>query len=525
MPEPSNQFQALVQSLKQYAKQNPWNLLTVLILAEWAQLVLFGTGGNEFTDFALGTDYVSAIQSNALLFVGFLWLTHTRYAKFILAFLALVLAAVSPLCLITGGALINPQNIDTLLATDFAESWSLLSTIPLQHCIPMFILAAVVLTLLFAFVRPFSADERRTKKIWGLFVLASLPLLFLSTPIGDITLSLISGKVLQAKKSTWHVTGKLDRRSDVKNYVLVIGESLRADALQLYGNRYPTSPFLNSVPVKFVGTMVSPCFSTMCAVPLLLALTEEGNFSRAAPENNTVALAKEAGFQTYWVSAQGQIGSFEIPISRIAASADEQHFESKHDDFGLLPIVQKILKTPTQAKRLIVVHTYGSHENTCDRVKDFKKTIQTGKEPFFDCYLASAHKADTVLRQLADELNAAGEAWSMIFTADHALEFYRTEAKEELTCCRNAKHRKQYEVPFVELGFNVRRTVRTSGPKSLADFPQYFPTWIGVTTNKTPAGFNIFAPGQEKPQVILPPSKAVPWDSLEEGGSLDVLLR
>ena len=110
-------------------------------------------------------------------------------------------------------------------------------------------------------------------------------------------------------------------------------------------------------------------------------------------------------------------------------------------------------------------------------------------------------------------------------TADHALEFYRTRAKEELTCCRNAKHCKQYEVPFVELGFNVRRTVRTSGPKSLADFPQYFPTWIGVTTNKTPAGFNIFAPGQEKPQVILPPSKAVPWDSLEEGGSLNALLR
>lgn len=525
MPEPSNQFQALVQSLKQYAKQNPWNLLTALILAEWAQLVLFGTGGNEFTDFALGTDYVSAIQSNALLFVGFLWLTHTRYAKFILAFLALVLAAVSPLCLITGGALINPQNIDTLLATDFAESWSLLSTIPLQHCIPMFILAAVVLTLLFAFVRPFSADERRTKKIWGLFVLASLPLLFLSTPIGDITLSLISGKVLQAKKSTWHVTGKLDRRSDVKNYVLVIGESLRADALQLYGNRYPTSPFLNSVPVKFVGMMVSPCFSTMCAVPLLLALTEEGNFSRSAPENNIVALAKEAGVQTYWVSAQGQTGSFEIPISRIAASADEQHFESKHDDFGLLPIVQKILNTPTQAKRLIVVHTYGSHENTCDRVKDFKRTISTGKEEFLDCYLASAQKADAVLQQIAKQLNEAKEPWSIIFTADHALEFYRTGATKELACCRNAKHRKQYEVPFVELGTNVHRTVRTTGPKSLASFPQYFPTWIGVTTNKTPAGFNIFAPGQEKPQVILPPSKAVPWDSLEEGGSLDALLR
>ena len=238
-----------------------------------------------------------------------------------------------------------------------------------------------------------------------------------------------------------------------------------------------------------------------------------------------VALAKEAGFQTYWVSAQGQTGSFEIPISRIAASADEQHFESKHDDFGLLPIVQKILNTPTQAKRLIVVHTYGSHENTCDRVKDFKRTITTGKEEFLDCYLASAQKADAVLQQIVKQLNEAKEPWSIIFTADHALEFYRTGATKELACCRNAKHRKQYEVPFVELGTNDHRTVRTTGPKSLASFPQYFPTWIGVTTNKTPAGFNIFAPGQEKPPVILPPSKAVPWDSLEEGGSLDALLR
>lgn len=520
-----NVMPASRSKISSYIRGHFWNIIVALLLAVWSQLILFGTGGNEMTDFALGTDYVSAVQSGLLLFVTLLWLVSTRIGKWFAAALVLILAGISPLYLVTGGALVTAQNMDTLIATDTAESLSFLSTVPLQHFIAMFILAAVLLTLLGFFVKPFAVKERRIKKIWGLFVLAAVPLIVMSTPIADITVSLVSGKMLANKESSWHVTAKLDRRSDVKNYVLVIGESLRADALQLYGNRYPTSPFLNSVPVKFVGTMVSPCFSTMCAVPLLLALTEEGNFSRAAPENNIVALAKEAGFQTYWVSAQGQTGSFEIPISRIAASADEQHFESKHDDFGLLPIVQKILNTPTQAKRLIVVHTYGSHENTCDRVKDFKQTIQTGKEPFFDCYLASAHKADTVLRQLADELNAAGEAWSMIFTADHALEFYRTGAKEELTCCRNAKHRKQYEVPFVELGFNVRRNVRTSGPKSLADFPLYFPTWIGVTTNKTPAGFNIFAPGQEKPPVILPPSKAVPWDSLEEGGSLDALLR
>ena len=298
MSQPPNRFRSQLHASKRYIRQNPWNLLTAIILSVWAQLVLFGTGGHEFTDFALGTDYVSAIQSNALLFVGFLWLTHTRHAKFVLAFLALVLASASPLCLITGGALINPQNIDTLLATDVSESWSFLSTIPLQHCIPMFILAAVVLTLLFVFVRPFSSEEKRMKKIWGFFVLGSLPLLFLSTPIGDITLSLISGKVLQAKESTWHVTGKIDRRSEAKNYVLVIGESLRADVLQLYGNRYPTSPFLNSVPVKFVGTMVSPCFSTMCAVPHLLSLSDSKDFSKTEPENNIVALAKDAGVNT-----------------------------------------------------------------------------------------------------------------------------------------------------------------------------------------------------------------------------------
>ena len=105
MPLSPNRYHAVFQSLKHYVKRNPWNLLTALILSEWAQLVLFGTGGHEFTDFALGTDYVSAIQSNVLLFVGFLWLTHARHAKFILAFLALILAAVSPLYLITGGAL------------------------------------------------------------------------------------------------------------------------------------------------------------------------------------------------------------------------------------------------------------------------------------------------------------------------------------------------------------------------------------------------------------------------------------
>ena len=120
-----------------YAHGHFWNILTALLLAVWTQLILFGTGGNEMTDFALGTDYVSAVQSGLLLFITLLWLVSTRIGKWLAAALVLILVGISPLYLVIGGALVTAQNIDTLIATDTAESLSFLRTVPLQHFIEM----------------------------------------------------------------------------------------------------------------------------------------------------------------------------------------------------------------------------------------------------------------------------------------------------------------------------------------------------------------------------------------------------
>ncbi len=518
-------IKAFAKAAGAYIRAYPWNLLASLLLALWTQYILFGMGGMDFFDFKIGTDSVSAVESTIILFVSYLWFTHTRWARVIPMGIALALAVLTPLYLMTGGPLVTAQNVDTLLATDVEESWSFLSTVPLQHCIPSFVAGAVILTLLGYFVRPFPTEAKRVKKLWGWGVVALVPIFLPSTPVGDIGYSLAEGQILLSKQSTWHVTGRIDRKDSVKNYVIVVGESLRADVLQLYGSRYYTSPFLNSVPVKFISTMVSPSSATMGAVPLLLGLPDESKELRGAPENNVVALAREANMKTYWVSAQGRTGSFEIPITRIANSADEQNFEAKHDDFGLIPIVQKILETPTEQKRLIVVHLYGSHENTCDRVKDFKHTFETGKEAFLDCYLASAQKTDKVLSELAKRLNAAEGGWSMIFTSDHALEVHRNELTKELICCRDAKRQGQFVVPFVELGSELRRTQRVNAVKSLMSFPKYFPTWIGVTTNKTPVGYNVFTPGDEPVPVAAPFKSAQSWRELKPGTTFEDMLK
>lgn len=525
MTSSTPRFKAFAKAAGAYIHAYPWNLLASLLLALWTQYILFGAGGMDFLDFRTGTDAVSAVESLIVLFVSILWFTHSRLARIVPMVLALVLAVVTPLYLMTGGPLITAQNVDTMLATDFEESWSFLTTVPLQHCIPSFVVGAVILTLLGFFVRPLSTEAKKVKRLWGLVLIGLVPIFFISTPVGDIGYSLVEGRVLQAKQSTWHVTGRIDRKNNVKNYVIVVGESLRADILQLYGSRFYTSPFLNSVPVKFVSTMVSPTYSTMGAVPLLLALPDEKAELIAAPENNVVALAHEAEMKTYWVSAQGRTGSHEIPITRIANSADEQNFEAKHDDFGLLPIVQKILATPTPEKRLIVVHLYGSHENTCDRVKDYKHTFETGKEEFLDCYLASAQKTDKILSELAKMLNASEGGWSMIFTSDHALEFHRDKLTKELICCRDAKRQNQFVVPFVELGSELRRTQRVNGVKSLMSFPKYFPTWIGVTTNKTPVGYNVFTPGDEPVPVATPLKTVKSWKDLAPGTAFEEVLK
>ncbi|MCV5245699.1 hypothetical protein OFC58_34395, partial [Escherichia coli] len=72
---------------------------------------------------------------------------------------------------------------------------------------------------------------------------------------------------------------------------------------------------------------------------------------------NIMGMANKAGFETYWLSNQGQFGEWDSPISSIAKMADESYFtksqgydEKNIPDSFLIKKLKQIIAKNTNKK-------------------------------------------------------------------------------------------------------------------------------------------------------------------------------
>ena len=105
-----------------------------------------------------------------------------------------------------------------------------------------------------------------------------------------------------------------------KNYILIIGESMRKDYMSLYGFPLKTTPFLERVKGTVFENYYSAAPNTQPSLQHTLYRAEKGE---TVYTDNIISLAKKAGVKTYWISNQGKIGEFDTMASRIGQSADE----------------------------------------------------------------------------------------------------------------------------------------------------------------------------------------------------------
>lgn len=512
-----------------YGLKYPVNVIGAVVLALWIQWELFGFGNTAKTAWTTGCDPVSAVGAAFIVGFGLLRLSHAGRWKYVLAGLALGLSALLPLFEMTGYApLVSSQNFDTLTATNLTETWGLLSSVPLRSWTGA-LGYGVIYTAFVLLMKAVPVEKRVTGffRQWKITAsVCAILLLPVITPFNDIAAGVIGVARLNLVRpaTTWHVTGRLPGDTPVKNYIVVMGESLSNKVLGLYGAPFDTTPFMSSVPTRRVEHFMAPSMATAVSVPFMTALEDPEDEEYPAYENNILALAKEAGLTTYWLSAQGKAGAFEGRISYIARQADYTDFSARHDDLKLLSLVKDVLAKPAPdgRSRFIFVHTYGAHETTCDRVKDIGLPFKSGIDPFVDCYLAAGYKADLVVKGIAEAADASGESWKMIFTADHAIHM-RRKSDGTFAAYREANYQGQYEVPFVELGAGITATDVVAGYRSAFDLPSRLAAWIGVTTNKTPRGFDYTLPRQGEVYVLKTDGKRALINTLRPSANLSEL--
>ncbi|EFH7282865.1 sulfatase-like hydrolase/transferase, partial [Escherichia coli] len=140
--------------------------------------------------------------------------------------------------------------------------------------------------------------------------------------VSDIIKEYKSLQVDNLPASSWLIKNKITPKYNT--YVVVIGESMRKDFMSLYGFSLDTTPFIDSIPKRYISNYITTAINTTLAVPRILSKTSDNG--SVYEQDNIVELANMAGLNTFWISSQGYSGQYNIASSRISNYAKFKYF-------------------------------------------------------------------------------------------------------------------------------------------------------------------------------------------------------
>lgn len=228
---------------------------------------------------------------------------------------------------------------------------------------------------------------------------------------------------------SFNATRKTQEEPEI--YVLVIGETSRADNWQIYGYNRQTNPNLsNNKSVLHFHDVITQSNTTHKSVSILLSAASAENYELIYSQKSLITAFKEAGFTTIYLSNQAKNGSF---IEYFSKEADHvEHYRSNNSiknnfDSILLDRLQYYTSS-VKNNLLIVVHTYGSHFYYGERYPrefakytpdNFTRIDQNNRQRMINAYDNSIIYTDYFLSELSKILVQSGKPASYLFISDH----------------------------------------------------------------------------------------------------------
>lgn len=288
---------------------------------------------------------------------------------------------------------------------------------------------------------------------------------------------------LSQMKDSWNV---LAVKPKYHLYVVVIGESVRRDAVGAFGGHWNNTPFASQVNGNLFLDYIAASGSTQKSLGLTLNRVVDG---KPQFQDNFVTLANRAGFQTWWFSNQGQIGEYDTAIASIARRADEVQFLKSGDfeadkntrDEELLKMTAQVFSTSRSQPQLIVLHLMGSHPQACDRTGGKYNEFVQSKET--SCYLYSITQTDELLGKLYSQLMNTGDSFSMVYFSDHGLAF-KERGKEVQYLAHDDHFQQNFQVPFMVISSDDKKHRLIKARRSANDFLTFFSQWTGITAGQ-----------------------------------------
>lgn len=215
-------------------------------------------------------------------------------------------------------------------------------------------------------------------------------------------------------------------------YVVVLGETSRANNWELYGYNRETNPKLKSIDSLIVFKRVlSEANITHKCVPMLMSSASAKDFDKIYSQKGIITAFKEAGFKTAFYSNQAHTQTlgdlFGEEADECVYLRDNNEIKDPLDGQLVDSLKKEVAKGAK--KQLIVLHTYGSHFNYSSRYPAqsayYKpdKPIAANKkhyEPLINAYDNSIRYTDEVLYEIIKYLDGLNDvSSSMIYVSDH----------------------------------------------------------------------------------------------------------
>ncbi|NDV96846.1 DUF1705 domain-containing protein [Dysgonomonas sp. 521] len=244
-------------------------------------------------------------------------------------------------------------------------------------------------------------------------------------------------------KSNLYLTTSKDFTFDAKRevsagqreiYVLVIGETSRAENWSLYGYERETTPQLKQKQgLVFFDDAITQSNTTHKSVSIMLSAASAENYGIVYEQKSIIEAFKEVGFTTAFLSNQGANNTFTQYFAESAdyyrniRSVGTKLVTVENYDDALLPIFRHCIDS-IQNNLLVVMHTYGSHFNYQERYpKRFSRfkpdnvteITRKEKEKLLNAYDNTILYTDDFLAQITDILESTESCSAMLYASDH----------------------------------------------------------------------------------------------------------
>lgn len=275
-------------------------------------------------------------------------------------------------------------------------------------------------------------------------------------------------------------------------YILIVGESVSADYMSVYGYPHKNCKFLESVNCDIVDNYYSGGNNTLTSLISAFCLHRHGHIIY---KDNIISLAKNAGFDTYWLTNQGTDGPNDSPISMIGELSDsfralkvgELDYISTPDicllaQFSKVMAKCKVKKTNS----LIVLHLIGSHVPVADRLTSplhYKVYNRNVSE-----YLQTIEQTDEFIHSIYSMCKNKNCSFSIIYFSDHGQDYVVGQGMT------HGMTYTSYHVPFIKIDSDDRSKSHCMALKNGMNFINGFASWLGIKERHLDTSYSFTEP-------------------------------